>query len=214
MTGADDRGLEPGREASVPSALAHERRDHATAVLTATVEKRDATAFVHAGRGCEPSIRYSCASVPRGQTAVAYDGIADEWLVRAADTTDAHPAVDLAATLAERGREGTILTPPSVPHDAALYLENAGFEVASTDAIERARATKTAGERERIAAAEQAASAGIRQAASLLADATVVDGRLAVADENGDTIALTAARLRTVIDEAIVAMNSQHGTLA
>lgn len=204
MTGADEPTLEYGQRASVPSALARERRDHAASVLAATLEKRDATAFVHAGLERDPAIRYSCESLPHGRTAVAYDGTADEWLVRSTDVSDGHPAADLATTLTGRGCEGTILTPPHVPHDAALYLENAGFEVASTDAIARARATKTAGERDRIAAAQRAASAGIRRAASVLADATVVDGRLAVADEDGDTVPLTPARLRIAIDEAIV----------
>lgn len=206
MTEQDDYGLEHGRpaEGPSPSALARERREHAADVLALTLENRDATAFVHAGRGREPAIRYSCESIPHGQTAVAYDGAADEWLVRSVDTSDGHPAADLAATLADRGREGTILTPPHVPHDAALYLENAGFEVASTDAIARARATKTAGERDWIAVAQRAASAGIRRAASVLADAAIVDGRLAVADGDGDTVPLTPARLRIAIDEAIV----------
>ncbi|ELZ22607.1 M24 family metallopeptidase [Natrinema limicola] len=204
MTGADEPTLEYGQRASVPSALARERRDHAASVLAATLEKRDATAFVHAGLEHDPAIRYSCESLPHGRTAVAYDGTADEWLVHSPDVSDGHPAADLAATLTGRGCEGTILTPPHVPHDAALYLENAGFEVASTDAIARARATKTAGERDRIALAQRAASAGIQNAAAMLADATVVDGRLAVADGNGDTIPLTPARLRIAIDEAIV----------
>jgi len=204
VTGADEHTLEYGQRASVPSALARERHDHAASVLAATLEKRDATAFVHAGLERDPAIRYSCESLPDGRTAVAYDSTADEWLARSADVCDGHPAADLAATLTGRGCEGTILTPPHVPHDAALYLENAGFELASTDAIARARATKTAGERDRIAAAQRAASVGIRRAASVLADAAIVDGRLAVADGNGDTVPLTPARLRIAIDEAIV----------
>jgi len=204
VTGTDERGLERSLQADAPSALARERRDHAASVLASTLENRDATAFVHAGLGRDPAIRYSCEPSPHERTAVAYDGTADEWLVRSADVRDGHPAADLAATLTGRGREGTILTPPHVPHDAALYLENAGFELASTDAIARARAAKTAGECDRIAAAQRAASDGIQGAAAMLADATVVDGRLAVAEGDGDTVPLTPARLRIAIDEAIV----------
>ena len=208
MTGADDRGLASGRAAGEPSALVRKRRAHAAAVLARTLEKRDATAFVHVGTEREPGIRYGTASPTAGPTAVAYDGTADEWLVRSAELCDGHPAVSLATALSDRGRQGTILTPPSVPHDAALYLENAGFDLASTDALERARATKTDAERDHIAAAQRAASAGIRRAASILADATVVDGHLAVADGDGDTVSLTSARLRTAIDEAIVGAGS------
>ncbi|MFD1563276.1 M24 family metallopeptidase [Haloarchaeobius amylolyticus] len=204
MTGGSDRGLEPGRPADAPSALVRERRDHAVDVLASTLEHRDATAFVHVGIERDPAIRYSCSSPTNGPVAVAYDGTDGEWLSRTADGSDGHPAADLAATLAGRGREGTILTPPRIPHDAALYLENAGFEVASTDAIERARATKTATERERIAAVQRAAKAGIRRAASVLADATVVDGRLAITEGDDDPVPLTPARVRTAIDEAIV----------
>ncbi|TMT87753.1 M24 family metallopeptidase [Haloterrigena sp. H1] len=204
MTGGSDRGLEPGRPADAPSALVEQRRDHAAGVLAQTLENRDATAYVHVGTERDPAIRYSCSPPANGLVAVAYDGTDGEWLIRTADGSDGHPAADLAAVFADRGREGTILTPARIPHDAALYLENAGFEVASTDAIERARATKTAAEHERIAAVQRAASAGIRHAASLLADATVVDGRLAVTEGADDPVPLTPARVRTAIDEAIV----------
>ncbi len=208
--------------------VAPERRDRATTVLSATLDDREATAFVHVGTDRDPIVQYCCrtpstvhtavgSALRRGSratgslTAVAYDGVEREWLVRStADESGGHPADRLAAALTERGREGTLLAPAHIPHDAALYLENRGFDLASTDAIERARAAKTGGERERIAAAQQAAGAGIRQAASLLADATVVDGRLAIPGDSGegndaDPVPLTRARLRIAIDEAVVA---------
>ncbi|ELZ18234.1 hypothetical protein C478_01210 [Natrinema thermotolerans DSM 11552] len=199
--GATDRpGFDDGTE------LGRERRSHAADVLSTALADRDGAAFVHAGVDRDPGIRYACDR-PADTTAVAYDGTADEWLVRSSAEGGGHPAERLASALANRGLEGTILAPPRIPHDAALYLERAGFDLASTDALERARATKTAGERERIAAAQRAAAAGIRQAASLLAESAVVDGRLAAGENGGDGAdpePLTATHLRTAIDEAIV----------
>ncbi len=214
MTGRTDRGraaVDTGSDVSL------ERRDRAASVLSDVLADCEATAFVHVGTDRDPGIRYCRSTLPNqttpstGPTAVAYDGVDREWLVRsAADDSGGHPADRLAADLRERGRDGTLLTPARIPHDAALYLENAGFDLASTDALERARAVKTDGERERVAAGQRAASAGIRRAASILADATVVDGELTVATDSGDGSdaapeRLTPARLRTAIDEAVVA---------
>lgn len=208
MTGGNERGVAGGARFSEIDGVtdSRERRDRATTVLSRALADRDAAVFVHVGTERDPGITYSCPRPSTGLTAVAYDGTADEWLVRsAADEARGHPAEGLASALADRGLEGQILTPPRVPHDAALYLEQAGFDLASTDALERARATKTAGERERIGAAQRAATAGIRRAAADLADATVVDGQLAVgASDGGDPDPLTPARLRIAIDEAIV----------
>ncbi|WP_226039498.1 peptidase M24 [Natrinema sp. DC36] len=213
MTGGNERSLERDRSADPAASratvdLARERRDHAATALSDALEQYDATAFVHAGTDRDPGIQYTRPTPAGGVTAVAYDGVEREWLVRsAADGAGGHPAERLAATLAERGLEGAVLAPPRVPHDAALYLEGRGFELASTDALERARAMKTAGERERIATAQRAASAGIRRAASVLADATVVDGRLATAasaDAGSEPEFLTPDRLRIAIDEAVV----------
>ncbi|WP_254762138.1 M24 family metallopeptidase [Natrinema marinum] len=214
MTGRSDR--ESGA-VDTDGDLVRERRDRAAGVLSAALEDNEATAFVHVGTDRDPAIRYCGSTLANGPTpsagptAIAYDGVDREWLVRsAADESDGHPADRLAAALADRGREGTVLAPARIPHDAALYLENAGFDLASTDAVERARATTTGGERERIAAAQRAASAGIRRAASLLADAAVVDGRLAIPGDGGaasdaDLEPLTPAQLRTEIDAAVVA---------
>jgi len=214
VTGGNERSLERDRP-SDPAAssatidLARERRDHATTVLSDTLEQRDATAFVHVGTDRDPGIQYICPTPAGGVTAVAYDGVEREWLVRsAADGAGGHPADRSPPRRSPSARaRGRGLAPPRVPHDAALYLEGEGFELASADALERARTTKTDGERERISRAQRAASAGIRRAASVLADATVVDGRLATAanaDAGSEPEFLTPARLRIAIDEAIV----------
>ncbi|WP_254525350.1 M24 family metallopeptidase [Natrinema caseinilyticum] len=186
MTGRSDRRTQDGNHTLAAGGVVPQRRDHAVAVISPALEDRDATAFVHVGTDCDPGIRYCTPRSRRGLTAVAYDALDGGWLVRsAADDSGPHPAEQVASVLADRGHDGTVLTPARVPHDAALYLENAGFELASTAALERARAVKTGGEHERIAAAQRAANAGVRRAASLLADAAVIDGRLAVAGDGG-----------------------------
>ncbi|WP_049921917.1 M24 family metallopeptidase [Halopiger djelfimassiliensis] len=189
-------------------------RSDLESALTAVLKSRSAAAFVHAGTDADPAVTYCRAIADAGAAvrtgsghdiaAIAYDG--DEWLGRsAASVADSasHPAAELATALSDRGCDGTVLAPPRIPHDAALYLENAGFDLASTDVVARARAAKTGRERDRIANAQTAASAGLRRAAALLADATVrdEDDRLVTGDESGP---VTTDRLRTAIDEAIV----------
>lgn len=170
---------------------------HLEDALADALDARDAAAFVHAGSTRAPTIRYCRPSLAAGRHAIAFDG--REWHVRSTDAVSTHPADALATRLADAGLAGTVLTPARIPHDAALYLEDAGFTLASSDVVARTRAAKTVTERERIATAQTAASAGVRRAASTLADAAVVDDRLTFDGE-----ALTAARLRTAIDEAIV----------
>ncbi|QFU82651.1 M24 family metallopeptidase [Natronorubrum aibiense] len=172
---------------------------HLESAISDALEAREAVAVVHAGSDCDPAVRYCRPrlAVENGLVAVAFDG--ETWLVETDTDAGSHPAEALAATLCERVGSETILTPARLPHDAALYLEQAGFELASTDVIERARATKTERERERIASAQTAAAAGVRRGASLLADATIDDGHLVVDGE-----VLTPDRLRIAIDEAIV----------
>ncbi|ELY41005.1 M24 family metallopeptidase [Natronorubrum tibetense] len=178
---------------------------HLESTIRDTLERREANAFVHVGAHDDAAIRYCLSAFEHDLItdcatptfAVAFDG--NEWVLDSSRDASTHPAEALATRLAERIESGTALTPARVPHDAALYLEQAGFDLASTDVLERARATKTDTERDRIANAQAAASAGIRGAASLLAGAALDDGTLVV---DGDPV--TPNRLRTGIDEAIV----------
>ncbi|ADB62128.1 hypothetical protein Htur_3264 [Haloterrigena turkmenica DSM 5511] len=212
MTDADSIGesddASDGDAATEPTGSVADRLESR---LAETLERRGAVAFVHVGFPRDPGLRYcqvvleersdqSAAEREQPLTAVAFDGDTREWFTATAADASTHPARALASQLADRVAAGTVLTPARLPHDAALYLEEAGFEPASTDVLERARAAKTTAERERIAAAQTAAGAGIRRGAALLADATIEDGHL-VAD--GD--AVTPSRLRTAIDEGIVA---------
>jgi len=192
---------------------------HLEETLGAELTASDATVFVCVGRGDDPDVRYCLQRATRREPdsvsetgtsgeppwqlpstsrryAVAYDR--ERWHVHA-DTPSGRPAEALATALAECGHTD-VLTPATVPHDAALYLEGAGCSLASTDAHTRARARKTSAEREQIAATGATAKAALERGAALLADTT----------PNGHTLeiegtALTADALRGAIDEAIVA---------
>ncbi|NHN48194.1 M24 family metallopeptidase [Halostella sp. JP-L12] len=175
--------------------------------IDAALAERDAAAFLHAGRTDEPTLRYCAGPLPDGEAAVVYaDGRATLCVpteleaaaganARAIDAPVGKAAV---AVLDELGVDGTVLTPRNVPHDAALYAENAGFELASTAAVERARAVKSAAERERIADAQGAAVAGVERAREALRAASVADGELR---RDGDP--LTARALREAVDAAV-----------
>ena len=169
--------------------------------ITTALTERDAIAFVHVGPSSESNVRYCLgAQAPAnlgraGPFAVALT-TEDRFVVE--ERTD-HPAERLANRLSEQYGTGRVLTPATIPHDAALYLERAGFELASTDALEVARSTKTASERERIGRVQTAASAGVRRAATIIAESTGRNDRL---HWRGET--LTTGRLRRAVDAAVV----------
>ena len=77
---------------------------------------------------------------------------------------------DTGVTTAE---DRTVLAPRSIPHDAALYLERAGFVVASTTAVRDARARKSPAAVGRIRHVQRAAAASMARAETMLARASV-----------------------------------------
>ncbi|WP_049927939.1 M24 family metallopeptidase [Halopiger goleimassiliensis] len=193
-----------------------EVRDHLERTLESDLVARDAAAFVLVGSASDPDLQYCLAALRESidakpgsnrvgtgtHTRYALAYVPDEgWLVRSSAEVPS-PADRLATDLADRDRSGPVLTPASLPHDAALYLEGAGWSLASSDALERARATKTTDERERIETAQAAAGEGVRTAASVLAEATVDDGTGSLVVDDAE---LTPKRLRVAIDESIVA---------
>ncbi|WP_435064550.1 M24 family metallopeptidase [Halobaculum sp. EA56] len=118
--------------------------------------------------------------------------------------------VRAAAALADRGVEaGTVLVPRSIPHDAAVYLERAGYEVTSTDAVARARETKTEAELDRLRRVQRAALRGMARAETVLAEATVdadpdgADGGDAAVRWNGGV--LSTERLRRQVNATLAA---------
>jgi Xaa-Pro aminopeptidase len=140
--------------------------------------------FVHVGRAdADPDVRYlSGASVPARCAVVVADGT--RLFVPAAVVTDVEAAPDVsvsaaskpvgraaAETLAETADRGRVLAPRTIPHDAALYVESAGFELESTTAVAEARAAKTDTEVEAVREAARAARRGVERAAAVLDDA-------------------------------------------
>jgi len=115
--------------------------------------------------------------------------------------------VRAAAALADRDAEsGTVLVPRGIPHDAVVYLERAGYDVASTDAVERARETKTDAEIDRLRRVQRAAIRGIARAEAVLAEATVDPG----ADDGAGAVrwnggVLSTERLRRQVNEVLAA---------
>ncbi|MFC3958993.1 M24 family metallopeptidase [Halovivax cerinus] len=190
--------------------------------IRSALADREAVALVHAGPRTNPNVRYLLAGsddvsavepaavdtgplTGREHDHVAVAVCADDVLVAAHGEGD-HPASRLADRLATRSPadgptpdDTRVLAPASIPHDAALYVERAGFDLASTDVIDRARGRKDAPERRRIEAAQRAAGAGLRRGGVVLAEATRGDDGLRY-----DGAVLSHDRLRRAIDAGIV----------
>jgi len=93
------------------------------------------------------------------------------------------------------GGDRTLLVPRQLPHDTAVFLQEAGYELQSTPAITSARATKTPAERDCLRSVQAAATAGMARAEAVLAVSEPVNGGLTF-----DGRPLTAERLRRQID--------------
>ncbi|WP_254808499.1 M24 family metallopeptidase [Natronosalvus amylolyticus] len=175
--------------------------------LRDVLEERGATAFVHAGTLGDPTIRFAVracrASCPEGERfesptrvqhgtvyAVGFDG--ERWHSVSKPPRDGgdHPSQTLGESLLEAeidgaGRNLRLLTPAHIPHDAALYLERAGFELASSDVLSRLRVRKTEPELAAIERVQEAVRAGLERAMSLLEKESPTPGRLETALEVG-----------------------------
>lgn len=91
--------------------------------------------------------------------------------------TGQHVCEVLADRLDEQAGGRTILVPRDIPHDTAVFVQQAGYNLQSTAAVRSARATKTTAERDRLSAVQQAAASGMARAESLLASSDRVDGQ-------------------------------------
>lgn len=91
-----------------------------------------------------------------------------------------------------------VLMPPDSPHDSALRLEGAGYELASTSVVPAERALKAPAEIAAIRTTAGAAEAGLAAAATTLDQARSTASRLSVDGER-----LTTGRLRRRIDAAM-----------
>ncbi|MFB6270047.1 MAG: M24 family metallopeptidase [Halobacterium sp.] len=173
------------------------------AVFDGALADAGADAFVFVGPAGDPLVRYvSGASLPC-RAAVVYGGrvavVPERPLPERVAVRDDVTVLDPEATPAQRLPglvADSVLTPRDVPHDAALYLENDGVEVSSTDAHLRARSRKTDSERAAVRDAQAVAERGMAAAAALLASA---DGDT-LADEDGE---VTAERVRRTANAAM-----------
>lgn len=146
-----------------PDGVRESRVDHGVETVRAALADRDAAAFVHAGSDADAAL-FGCDAVvvtPTHATGLVADGDrtgnGDDTTGRDAVTsltvrTVDDPAGAVARVLDEHvaGTDGTVLTPRSVRHDAALFVERAGFEIASTTALADGRAVKTPAERDAL----------------------------------------------------------------
>ena len=183
--------------------------------LDAAIDDVGAVGFVAVGGRFDPDLRYLTRfeGPEREYAFVRVPGesvlCAPAGYVRAAEATfDGAVAADrvgdpvgerVAAILdAEHGAEragsgsGSVLVPPTIPHDAAVYLERGGYDLQSTTAVAEARVTKSDAEVDAIEAVQRAATAAVRDVERLLATADIgADGELL-----RDGQPLTAERLR------------------
>lgn len=191
---------------------------HVDDVLPDALAAVGAEGFVHAGTVADPDLRYLTGPVE--ETHRLAFGYADESTLlvlpseatapagfpgrveRVAAGTD--PAERLVATLVDHCDDGPIVAPRQIPHDAACYVQNAGFELTSTTAVADARTVKTHPEVAAVARAADAAVAGMDRARGLLASATMTDGGLELDDDP-----LTTDRLRRAVDAAVVLAGGQ-----
>jgi Xaa-Pro aminopeptidase len=97
---------------------------------------------------------------------------------------------------------GTVLTPASIPHDAALYLTEAGYDPESTSVVADARERKTAAELDCLRRVQAVTCRGMARAEAVLAEAEP-DGE----DLLWEGEPLTTERLRREVDAEI----ASHG---
>ncbi|EMA06066.1 M24 family metallopeptidase [Haloferax denitrificans] len=186
--------------------------------IDAAVSERDAVGFVAVSGGSDPTSRYLTGR--EFDCDLAFVRVDGETHLRVPSTVeppslpvasvrvdDRPPGKAAAAVLAEHdAAQGTVLAPRTIPHDAALHLESAGYDLASTPAVEAARAVKDDAERDAIEAAQRAATRGVGRAAAILSAATVED---ADNDEQSalywDGAPLSTERLRRQVNTTLAA---------
>ncbi|WP_144906353.1 M24 family metallopeptidase [Halobellus captivus] len=163
--------------------------------LDVEIDERDAVGYVAVGGGLDADLRYLTRfRGPEDRYAYVHTGgervlcPPADCVARARRQFDGriatarpadHPGERAAAVLdsareadpASDDRAPTVLVPPTIPHDAAIYLERAGYELRSTTAVGEARTTKTDAEIEAIQSVQRAAERGVRRGERILAAA-------------------------------------------
>ncbi|QIB73104.1 aminopeptidase P family protein [Halogeometricum borinquense] len=165
------------------------------AFLDSALAAADAVGFVAVGNRFDDGLRYLTRfSGPDRNYAFVYaDGEAilcapalfteqaEREFAGTVRTTDVGDPTGIRAanTLSDLGASsGTVLVPQSIPHDAAVHLEQAGYDLESTTAVADARVIKTESEIDCLRRVQRAAVRGMRRAEEILAAAEPMDDEL------------------------------------
>jgi len=155
---------------------------------------------------CAPALFAEQAHREFGDAAGVHDGVVREVRTEGVgDHAGERAAAAVADLLGESEEAPALLVPPSVPHDAAVYLERAGNELSSTDAVTTARARKSDAELDRLRRVQRATAAGMARAETVLAGSEVGSdeaGRPAVRWAGAP---LTTERLRREVNAVLAA---------
>jgi Xaa-Pro aminopeptidase len=198
--------------------------------IAAAVESRGAAGFVAVGDRFDDDLRYlsrfggpdrayAITITPENAVLTAPTLFAeqaareflggDDDLVREIRTDhQSEPAGVRAALALDELTDGAdaadraVLTPASIPHDAALYLRGAGYEPESTTAVADARERKSEAELACLRRVQTVTSRGMARAEAVLA----------AAEPDGDTLRwegepLTTERVRRAVDAEM----ARHG---
>ncbi len=189
----------PRRDPDVRYLTGFDRPDGFAAVVfvppTDSTTDRPVDADGDASNASAVGFTYCPPADGRGGETVSFAG---RVLTDRADAPSGARAV--AALDAATAGSGTVLVPSQIPHAAAVRLERAGYDVASTDAVSQARARKRLDERACIGVQQEAAAAGVARAAEILSSSSPSPDGLRCADDP-----LTATRLRRKVNQALVA---------
>jgi Xaa-Pro aminopeptidase len=178
------------RDAVDADAVADSRLERCLPRLRSALADRDAVAVVHAGD--DANSRYLGASA----VVVTADDVVHLGEPTTSPSRQPHhrdvevrTVDDPAESVAELARElttttGTVLTPRTIRHDTAVFLERAGFTVTSTPVVETTRAVKTRPERDALRRLGAATTDAIGTVRDELA-AGAVDGGDPSADAGG-----------------------------
>lgn len=192
-----------------PRRVLASRLERGVDVVRQRLRDDDAVAFVHAGSDTNCSYLGSDAVVVTSDAtvrlvehgsdsvSVGRKGAQTPGDVRSVDDPTGS-VVDVLDELVGSPGDGTVLTPRAVRHDAALFLERAGYDLASTTALGDARAVKTPAERDAVRTLGTATTRGFDTAVERLAAADVGDGVLHDADSP-----LTAGRLARAVSATL-----------
>ena len=200
----------------------------ALSALAEAVTERDAAGFVAVGDRFDDDVRYlsrfggpdrAYAVVVTPDRAVLtapalfdeqaerefVDGAPDDGIERGVETaTQSEPTGVRAMTVLDDTDTAadTVLVPASIPHDAALYLEQAGYDLESTTAVADARERKTEAELACLRRVQAVTCRGMARAEAVLAAAESDGGDLLWEGEP-----LTTERLRREVDAEM----ARHG---